>query len=101
MQVGVCYISGRGAPVSEEKAAEMFLLAAQAGDATAQYNIGVCYGKGRGVPKDAVKAAEWYAKSAHQGDAMAQFRLALCYATGKVRHWCPSACMSVPIDGMH
>ena len=40
LQVGVCYISGRGVELSEPSAFEAFERAAQLGDTTAQYNAG-------------------------------------------------------------
>ena len=58
LQMGVCYISGRGVAVSEEAAFVVFERAAGLGDATAQYNAGVCLGKGRGVAPDPVRAAQ-------------------------------------------
>jgi len=41
---------------------------ADAGDATAQYNLGIMYRNGRGVPKDYVQAHMWFnlaASNAH------------------------------------
>ena len=48
---------------------------ANAGDATAEYNLGSMYYKGEGVIKDYKEAVKWFTKAAEQGFAMAQFTL--------------------------
>ena len=48
---------------------------ANAGDATAQYNLGVMYRKGDGVPQDYEKAFKWNKLSADQGYVKAQRNL--------------------------
>ena len=50
-------------------------IAAEQGDADAQFNLGVLYKNGRGVAVDAVKAALWFRLAADQGHASAQFSL--------------------------
>lgn len=57
-------------------------VAAQAGDAEAQWQLGDIYIYGRGVEKDPGKAVEWYRKSAEQNNDQACFMLGLCYWTG-------------------
>lgn len=56
---------------------------AEAGDASAQYNLGVMYETGRGVPQDDQEAVKWYRKAAEQGDASAQHNLGLMYDNGQ------------------
>ena len=56
---------------------------AEAGDATAQFNLGLMYAKGNGVLKNSTEAAKWYRKSAEQGDAGAQVFLSGCYYLGE------------------
>ena len=56
---------------------------AEAGDATAQYNLGVMYNTGDGVPKDSAEAEKWLRKAADQGNAAAQTNLGLMYANGE------------------
>ena len=56
---------------------------AEAGDASAQYNLGLMHAEGRGVPQDFAEAATWYRKAAEQGDAGAQYHLGLMYAEGR------------------
>jgi TPR repeat protein len=48
------------------------LAKAQAGDATAQYQVGRAYGMGRPVLRDLDQAARWWLKSAEQGYAPAE-----------------------------
>ena len=55
---------------------------AEAGDATAQYNLGAMYDQGRGVPQDDAEAVAWYRRAAEQGDARAQYNLGGMYAEG-------------------
>jgi len=56
---------------------------AEAGDATAQYNLGVMYANGQGVPEDDAEAVKWYRLAAVQGDASAQVNLGLMYDDGE------------------
>ena len=57
-----------------------FRLAADQGDASAQYNLGFMYADGRGVPQNYAEALKWYRLAADQGHASAQFNLGLMYA---------------------
>ena len=60
-----------------------FLVHAEQGDATAQYNLGLMYAKGEGVPENDAEAVGWFRKAAEQGDATAQSNLGVMYATGR------------------
>ena len=60
-----------------------FLVHAEQGDASAQFNLGLMYGNGRGVLKDEAEAVRWYRLAAEQGDAGAQFNLGLMYGNGE------------------
>ena len=42
---------------------------AEAGDASAQFNLGVMYDNGEGVPEDDAEAVRWYRMAAEQGNA--------------------------------
>ena len=66
-----------------KKAVLYFRIAAQQGDANAQFNLALCYSQGQGVEQDQSEAARWYRKAAEQGDAKAQYNLARCYEHGK------------------
>ena len=56
---------------------------AEAGDASAHYNLGVMYATGRGVPQDDAEAVAWYRLAAEQGEARAQYNLGTMYDTGE------------------
>jgi hypothetical protein len=58
-------------------------LAAEQGDALAQYNLGVMYAKGQGVVQDYKEAAKWYRLAAEQGSAEAQSNLGFLYEEGQ------------------
>ena len=57
-------------------------LAANQGDARAQFNLGLIYDHGRGVQQDAAEAAKWYRKAAYQRHAEAQFILGVMHIDG-------------------
>ncbi len=59
------------------------LLAAERGDAEAQFELGLMYDEGYGVSRDNQEAAKWYRKAAEQGDAGAQYLLGYMYDKGK------------------
>ena len=50
-------------------------LAAEQGDADAQYNLGTMFATGQGLPQNNAEAARWYRLAAEQGDANAQRNL--------------------------
>ena len=56
--------------------ASYFKMAADQGDAVAQFNYGVCLYRGEGVPLDFSEAARYYKMAADQGSA-AQFNYGL------------------------
>ena len=60
-----------------------YRLAAEQGQADAQYNLGLRYDNGVGVPRDYQEAVRWYRLAAEQGDAQAQYNLAGRYAIGQ------------------
>ena len=50
---------GRGVPQDDAAASRWFRLAAEQGEAFAQYNLGSKYTHGEGVPQDDVSAHIW------------------------------------------
>ena len=46
---------------------EAFKVAAEKGDAIAQFNLGLSYYHGNGVPQDNTQAVYWYREAAEQG----------------------------------
>ena len=63
-------------------AAKEYRIAAEQGDAKAQYELGRMYDLGDGVQQDLVQAAEWYRKAAEQDNADAQHELGRMYKKG-------------------
>jgi TPR repeat protein len=53
------YNEGRGVPQDYAEAAKWYKLAAEQGDALAQYNLGLSYARGEGVTPDPVTAHMW------------------------------------------
>lgn len=66
-----------------KNALPLIRLAAEKGNAEAEYNYGVCYQQGLEVPKEDSIANIWFLKAAKQGWKDAQFKMAYSYATGR------------------
>ena len=62
---------------------ELAKIAAEQGDAKAQYDFGVLHDYGRGVQQDFTEAAKWYRKAANQGYAEAQNSIGDMYLRGE------------------
>lgn len=87
--LGMAYKYGRGTEQNHARSLQWFRVAADQGDADAQFNLGRIYGKAfgtyaklRAAPQDDVQAVYWYCKSAEQGYRPAQFSLAEIYEEG-------------------
>lgn len=65
-----------------QEAQEFFLLAAERGDARAQFNLGLFYSQGR-VTKDYEMAIHWYTLAAKNGYSNAQFKLGIMCLRGE------------------
>jgi TPR repeat protein len=63
-------------------AMKYYLMAANQGDASAEYNVAWLYDNGDGVTQDYGQALQWYLKSANQGDRDAQNNLGELYYYG-------------------
>jgi hypothetical protein len=57
--------------------------AAQAGDATAAFDIGLLNDLGDGVPENATTAFQWYRRAAEAGLAAGQFNVGVMYDSGR------------------
>lgn len=66
-----------------EKAVEVYLQSAEAGNAEAQFDIGYAYYTGEGTQRDYTSAAMWFKRSAKQNFAKAQYNLTYCYMNGR------------------
>jgi tetratricopeptide (TPR) repeat protein len=64
------------------EAVKWYRLAAEQGDAVAQFNLGNMYNNGEGVPQKSAEAVKWYRLAAEQGYAVAQFNLGNMYRIG-------------------
>lgn len=81
------------------EAIKLWSMAAEQGDARAQYSLGMCYHEGDGVAQDYAEACRWHRKAAEQGHAAAQFTLGLWHAFGdgvkedpsEAYQWCRKA----------
>lgn len=62
---------------------QLFLEAAEAGNAEAQCNLGILIRSGQGTEKNPAQALEWFEKSAAQGWADAQYQLGNMYEFGE------------------
>ncbi|KAF9307089.1 hypothetical protein BGZ91_008472 [Linnemannia elongata] len=62
---------------------EWFCMAADQGNAEAQYNVGAMYNYGEGVKQDFAKAVEWFRMAADQGDVDAQYYIGVMYTNGQ------------------
>ena len=63
---------GRGVPQDCVEAVKWYRLAAEQGDACAQYRLGSMYDYGDGVAEDRAEAVRWYRLAAEQGHAEAR-----------------------------
>ena len=102
------YEKGEGVEKDLEKAAQLYLKAAEMGLDSAQNMIGNCYDDAVGIFQDKEKAVFWYHKAAEQGYAPAQANLAICYSLGKgvpvdekiALEWIQKAAAQGSISGM-
>ncbi len=81
--MGVMREGGYGIEKNLAKAANWYLMAAEAGLPSAQFNLGIFYQLGQGVRKSAAEAFTWHNRAARQGHASAQNNLASLYFTGE------------------
>lgn len=61
----------------EPSIAEEFLIAAEKGNADAQYELGCIYAEGYEVAQDDIEAYKWFSKAADQGHQGARDRLGI------------------------
>src|SRR6185503_7400971 len=83
IRVGLMCLRGTGTDTNATEAARWLRLAADRGQAVAQFHLGNLYESGLGVHKDATEAAAWYRKAAGQKEPAAEYALGQCYAEGK------------------
>jgi TPR repeat protein len=76
------YFSGIEVTLNYTKAAELFKIAAEAGNSDAQFALGAMVTNGYGVPRNHTDAAKWFEKAARQNHPGGQYLLGLCYKEG-------------------
>ena len=64
------------------RARDLYLAAAQKGNAKAMHNLAVLYAEGVNGPPDYEAAAVWFRKAADHGIKDSQYNLAILYARG-------------------
>src|SRR5262245_28602531 len=69
-------------PANNDTEVGKYRKGADAGDATAMFNLGLIYQDGRGVAKDEAEAVRWYRKGADAGDPAAAINLGIMYQKG-------------------
>ncbi len=79
----ILYWGGHGVQKNIGESIKWYTLAANQGDATAQYKLGEMYYHGTEVTKNIIEAVRWYTASANQGNAIAQSRLGYMYTFGE------------------
>ena len=67
-----------------QRAIDLWMPLAEAGDPRAQEFIGILHEEGHGVPRDHAKAVEWYELAAASGDRAAQYNLGRIYMKGEI-----------------
>ena len=80
-QANSCYY-GEGAELNLEKAAQLYMEAANLEDPEAMCLYGYCLRKGIGVEENPEEAFKLFSASADCGFAMAQYNLGYCYEHG-------------------
>src|SRR5471032_1189211 len=76
-RLGLVFAEGlAGTARNDQRGAEYFEKAANAGHRRAQINIGILYFRGQGVARDLVQARAWLEKAAADGDPYALYTLA-------------------------
>lgn len=81
--LGRMYDKGDGVEQSYENAVKCFRLAAEQGNAQAQWHLGDSYSEGHGVPQDYEEAVKWILLAAEQGNVVAQSNLWWLYEVGQ------------------
>lgn len=80
---GFCmYCGGRISHNAEAPDLDAIKAKAEAGDASAQFELAEIYRFGKGVTPDNYAALEWFTKAADQGDPYAMYHLGIMYSSG-------------------
>ena len=77
-----CYLFGRGTPKNSVEAVRLYKIAAEMGDAYAQFSYGLRLQHGDGAPCNPVEAFTWLKRAADAGDSDAQCNVGAALETG-------------------
>ncbi|MFZ6653715.1 tetratricopeptide repeat protein [Undibacterium sp. TJN19] len=80
LEKGENFFAGHGGErININEAIRYWVLASEAGEAKASYQLGWIYDVGNQVPQDNTVANKWYLKAAEQGSNIAQLKMAVLY----------------------
>ena len=77
-----CFLFGHGTPKNLVEAARLYKIAAEMGDADAQFSYGLCLQRGDGGPCNPLEAFTWLKRAADAGLADAQCNVGHALLTG-------------------
>ena len=80
--LAVCYYRGEGVLKNLPESARLYRIAAEMGEATAQYYLGMCLQRGEGVSFNPVEAFTWFKRAADSGNAVAQCKVGYALENG-------------------
>ena len=80
--LGVCYQEGNGVILNSKRAYELFLEAAENGNARGMYHVGMCYMDEVYVSDDIDQAVLWLTRAADNGHTLSCYILGMLYANG-------------------
>lgn len=83
LKLGERYAYGRGVRRNDEEAIKWFRLAAEQGNAEAQYKLAIMLDKGFGTSTNHTEALVWYKRAADQGHASAENNIGNLYSEGR------------------
>ena len=81
--IGLMYEYGKGVDEDKAKAAEWYSMAAEKGNADAQFQLAGMYYKGEGVTQDCLESLKWLHEAAEQGHVDAYYKLGEVYRIGQ------------------
>lgn len=80
--LGVMYMTGKGAQKDDKQAVYWFRRAANRGHTLAQFNLAVSLQNGDGLPADATEAVNWYRAASKGGHSVATYNVGVAYSKG-------------------
>lgn len=81
--LGGMYYQGITVPVDKEKAAALYRMSADGGNADAMVRLGIIYMTGDGLEQDYLEASKLFRRAADRGNTDGEYLLATLYSRGK------------------